>query len=67
VLYHDDGDGERQHTVITATRGPLKGKRVVAGREQECERFYRAATTRDESARDFCTAARTPLPTSAAG
>jgi len=36
VLYHDDGDGERQHTVITATRGELTGRRVVAGREAEC-------------------------------
>jgi len=36
VLYHDDGSGERQHTVITATRGPLIGQRVVVGREREC-------------------------------
>jgi DNA polymerase (family X) len=41
VLYHDEGAGERQHTVITAARGSLQGHRVVAGREQECERFYR--------------------------
>jgi hypothetical protein len=40
VLYHDAGDGERQHTVITATRGPLFGRRVVAGRERECEMHY---------------------------
>lgn len=38
VLYLDDGAGERQHTVLTATRGPLAGKRVVAGREDECAR-----------------------------
>lgn len=38
VLYGDDGgDGERQYTVVTATRGPLRGRRVVAGRERECE------------------------------
>jgi hypothetical protein len=36
VLYSDDGAGERQNTVITATRGALRGRRVVAGREQEC-------------------------------
>jgi hypothetical protein len=36
VLYHDDGSGERQHTVITAAHGPLQGRRVVAGRESEC-------------------------------
>jgi len=40
VLYWGDGSGERQHTVITATRGPLRGNRVVAGREQECLTFY---------------------------
>jgi predicted flap endonuclease-1-like 5' DNA nuclease len=41
VLYHDDGSHERQHTVITATRGPLRNRRVVAGREAECDLFYR--------------------------
>jgi putative hydrolase len=40
VIYHDDGSGERQHTVITATRGPLAGRRVVAGLEQQCQSFY---------------------------
>jgi putative hydrolase len=43
VLYHDDGAGERQHTVLTATRGPLTGKRVVAGREEECAPYYARA------------------------
>jgi hypothetical protein len=36
VLYSDDGRHEYQYTVITATRGPLRGHRVVAGRESEC-------------------------------
>jgi len=36
VLYSDGTAGEHQHTVITATRGPLAGQRVVAGREDEC-------------------------------
>jgi hypothetical protein len=40
VLYYDNGSGERQHTVITATRGPLRGRRVVAGREQDCLALY---------------------------
>lgn len=35
VLYCDDGRGEQQCTVITATRGPRRGRRVVAGRETE--------------------------------
>lgn len=40
VLYHDDGGGERQATVVTSTSGPLEGKRVVRGREAECRRYY---------------------------
>jgi hypothetical protein len=40
VLYYDDGVGERQQTVITATRGALTGRRVVAGREAECLEHY---------------------------
>ncbi len=37
VLYYYDGDHvEGQHTVVTETRGPLAGKRVVRGREAEC-------------------------------
>jgi len=40
VLYHDDGSGERLHTVITAAHGSLRGRRVVAGREAECVTFY---------------------------
>lgn len=42
ILYFDEGDGERQHTVITAQRDPMKGKRIVRGREPECEEYYRA-------------------------
>ena len=38
VIYWDDGRGERQATVVTATGGPLKGRRIVRGREAECER-----------------------------
>ena len=40
VLYHDDGSGERLHTVVTAARGSMRGRRVVAGREPECVAFY---------------------------
>jgi DNA polymerase (family 10) len=51
VLYADGGQGERQYTVVTARRGPLRGKRVVRGREIECLAFYRGrATTRTPSA-----------------
>jgi hypothetical protein len=35
VIYWDDGRGERQCTVVTADHGPLRGRRVVRGREAE--------------------------------
>ena len=37
VVYVDGPAGERQYTVVTAARGTLRGGRVVAGRERECE------------------------------
>jgi hypothetical protein len=40
VLYFDGGDGERQCTIVTALRGALQGRRVVRGREPECEAYY---------------------------
>ena len=40
VLYTDNQTGEARHTIITATFGPLRGQRVVAGREDECELYY---------------------------
>jgi hypothetical protein len=40
VLYSDNGVGENRHTVITAAFGPLRGHRVVAGREEECLALY---------------------------
>ena len=43
VIYLDDGGGERQATVVTETHGPLAGRRVVRGREQECVEHYAAA------------------------
>jgi len=40
VLYVEEDHAERQFTVVTAERGPMKGERVVRGRELECERHY---------------------------
>ncbi|HFD14943.1 MAG TPA: DNA-binding protein, partial [Rhodospirillales bacterium] len=42
VLYfHRDEDAfEGQRTVVTETRGPLVGRRVVRGRERECRAHY---------------------------
>ena len=40
VLYFHDGDhGEGQATVVTETHGPLKGRRVVRGREADCRKL----------------------------
>lgn len=36
VFYSSDHQIEDQCTVVTETNGPLKGQRVVRGREQEC-------------------------------
>jgi hypothetical protein len=44
VLYCDHGAGESRHTVITAAFGPLRGRRVVAGREEECTAYYRESS-----------------------
>ena len=40
IYFYDDDHDEGQHTVVTETSGPLKGKRVVRGREGECREFY---------------------------
>lgn len=41
VIYFYDSDHEEgQHTVVTETRGPLEGRRVVRGREPECRTHY---------------------------
>jgi hypothetical protein len=41
VAYYYDGDHrEGQATIVTETRGPLEGHRVVRGREAECAGYY---------------------------
>ncbi|MBL8351682.1 MAG: DNA-binding protein [Burkholderiaceae bacterium] len=41
VLYCEDKDhGARQYTVVTPAGGPLAGRRVVRGREAECQAWY---------------------------
>jgi hypothetical protein len=41
VYFHTDSHAEGQRTVVTETQGPLKGKRVVRGREADCMEYYR--------------------------
>lgn len=46
VLYfRGDHFPEGQRTVVTETRGPLAGRRIVRGREAECHEHYKEATT----------------------
>lgn len=40
VIYQDDDGGNGQWTVITAQYGPLRGRRIVRGREAECAEYY---------------------------
>ena len=42
VYFYDDHHQEGQNTVVTETRGPLTGRRVVRGRELECRDYYTA-------------------------
>ena len=43
VIYHQkEGEPEGRSTVVTETRGPMKGQRVVRGREADCAAHYRA-------------------------
>lgn len=46
VFFYDDHHQEGQQTVVTETRGPLAGRRVVRGREAECRDYYDAAMPR---------------------
>lgn len=38
IYFYDDDHREDQCTVVTETQGPMKGMRVVRGREAECRR-----------------------------
>ena len=44
IYFYDDDHHEGQHTVVTETTGPLKGRRVVRGREEECRDVYAATS-----------------------
>jgi len=44
VYFYDDDHMEGQHTIVTETRGPSAGRRVVRGREAECRELYARET-----------------------
>jgi hypothetical protein len=45
VIYFDDGFSSGQRTVVTETRGDLRGRRVVRGREWDCREHYQIGST----------------------
>lgn len=40
IYFHTDSYAEGQRTVVTETQGSQRGKRVVRGRERECDEYY---------------------------
>ncbi len=44
VIAFHDGFNSGQRTVVTETRGDLRGQRVVRGRERECRTYYQEHT-----------------------
>lgn len=40
VIYFENDFQAGQRTVVTETRGDLRGRRVVRGRERECRAHY---------------------------
>lgn len=45
IFFHRDAGPELQRTIVTETRGPLEGRRVVRGREEECLARYGAESS----------------------
>lgn len=43
IFFYDNHHQEGQHTVVTETRGPLIGQRVVRGMEPACRDYYSQA------------------------
>jgi DNA polymerase (family 10) len=46
VIYFERDGREGQHTVVTETRGPLEGRRVVRGRDAENRSHYQAKSSK---------------------
>jgi hypothetical protein len=51
VYFYDSDHREGQRTVVTETRGPLAGQRVVRGREAECRGYYAQGAQRPAAAK----------------
>jgi hypothetical protein len=50
IYYETDALPEGQCTVVTETRGPTAGRRVVRGREEECRLYWLKQDARGPSA-----------------
>ena len=51
VVYFGRDGAREQHTVVTELSGPLRGQRVVRGREAECAEYYARPPLRAPAAR----------------
>lgn len=40
IYFYDSQHREGQHTIVTETRGPETGRRIIRGREKECRAYY---------------------------
>jgi predicted flap endonuclease-1-like 5' DNA nuclease len=52
VVYCDGARGERQYTIVSADTSLLRGRRVVRGRERECDEYYLERARAAEKLRD---------------
>ena len=50
VIYRDDKDDHGRWTIITAHYGRLRGRRIIRGREDECEALYMKRATQKADA-----------------
>ena len=53
VYFRADNQSEGQRTIVTETHGPLAGRRVVRGRESDCDTHYHAAPATANEAREM--------------
>lgn len=47
IYFYDNQHHEGQHTIVTETRGPETGRRIVRGREKECRAYYEMSMDAD--------------------
>jgi putative hydrolase len=50
IYFQSDSYAEGQRTIVTETQGPIKGRRVVRGRENECAEHYRLLVSQPTNA-----------------